>query len=252
MKIENVFQLELSRSELLWLVDTLGFVQFPLLGVENLSNDIQSDELTIAQQKLLDRGLVTYQPNSGWQVEKMLMVISQLIANPDKVLMSQIWNRDGTSRRAFAYPSQDFPLFVEDAGCLHFTLHPRPSGLVAQQQAFFKLPAKPILARKSFSVPNKVLPYFLNVTESEINVAFAESGISEKEAVKLVKSLEVIKSMGIQSTLLSRDGDLESISQKYLIWNDKNIFGGVWAKEVQATEFKAFIVSSAYKWIRAG
>jgi hypothetical protein len=251
MKTENVFQLELSRSELLWLADILGFVQFPLLGVENPSNDIQV-ELTIAQQKLQDRGLVTYQPNLGWQVEKMLMVISQLIANPDKVLMSQIWNRDGTSRRAFAYPSQDFPLFVEDTDSLHFTLHSRPSGLVAQQQAFFKLPAKPILARKSFSIPNKVLPYFLSLTEGEINVALAESGIGEKEAVKLAKSLEGIKSMGIQSTLLSHDGDLESISQTYLIWNDKNIFGGVWAKEVPVTEFRAFIVSSAYKWVTAG
>jgi len=210
MKTENVFQLELSRSELLWLVDILGFVQFPLLGVENLSNDIQS-ELTIAQQKLQKRGLVTYKPNSGWQVEKMLMVISQLIANPDKVWMSQIWNRDGTFRRAFAYPSQDFSLFVEDAGSLHFTLHSRPSGLVTQQQAFFKLPAKPIPSQKSFSVPNNVFPHFLTLSESEINVILLESGIGKEEAVSLAKSLEAIKSMSIQSIMQSRDGDLEVV-----------------------------------------
>lgn len=248
MKTENVFQIELSRSELLWLADILGFVQFPLLGIANSANDIQS-EMTIARQKLQDRGLVTYQPNLGWQVEKMLVVISQLIANPDKVLMSQIWNRDGTSRQALAYPSQDFPLFVEDLGSLHFALHPRPSGLVGQQKAFFKLPAKPVFARKSFSVPNEVFPHFLTLTESEINAILVESGIGKKEAASLAKSLEAIKSMSIQSIMQSRDGDLEVVGQKCLLWNAKNIFGGASVGEARATEFKAFLLRSMYKWI---
>lgn len=248
MKTESVFQLELSRSDLLWLAGILGFVEFPLLGIANPVSDIQS-EMTIEQEKLRERGLVTYQPNSGWQVEKVLMLISQLIANPDRVLMLQIWNRNGTSKRAFAYPSQDFPLFVQDTGSLHFTLHPRPSGLVTQQQTFLKLPAKPILTQNSFFVLNKILPYFLYLTENEITARLAESGIGKKEAVSLAKSLKVIKSVGIQSNVKFREGDLEIVGKKCLLWNAKNIFEGVSADEVQTTEFKSILTSEANKWI---
>jgi hypothetical protein len=247
MKIENFFQLELSRSELQLLAGILGFIQFPLLGVDPAANDEHG--LVAAQEKLQERGLATYKPNSGWQVEKTLMVISQLIANPDNILMLQTWDKSGVVGRAFAYPSQDFPLFVEDLGDLKFTLHSRPSGLLAQQKAFFKLPAKATLAKKSFFVPNEIFPQFLHITVSELNTALTKKRIDEKETASLIKFLKLINSVGVQTTLQSRYGDLEIISQKCMIWNEKNIFGGMFKRESQTTELKSFTTSGVNKWL---
>ncbi len=248
MKSENVFQLELSRLELLWLANILGYVQFPLLEIDSSVGDVRS-ELPIVQKELQERGLITYQANYGWQVEKVLVVISQLIANPDKVLVQQICNKDGTIRRIFVYPSLEFPLLIEDDGSLLITLHPEPDSLIAKQKTILKLPAKPTLAKTTFSVPNKVLPNFLNLTKSEINVRLVESGLSEKDAAELTKFLESIQAMCTQSVLQSKEGDLMITNQKSLIWNQKQIFGGLLETDISSTEFKAFDVGSAHKWL---
>lgn len=230
MTSDDHFCLLFTRPELLWLAGVLGYVQFPFLNIPPanvLDMDMEAG-LEKAQANMQERGLVVRLPGSGWQVERLVIAITQVIANPESMQLLQLWTKDGAVKRAFVYPNSDFPLFVEETEVLEFTLHSGPSGLVSQKQAFFKLPVKAAIAQIPIQMihPEKNILLLWNSSEEIAIEKIMETGGSKQQAGRLAKVLGKIVSMGSLTNLISTKGDLEIGEQQCLLWNEKNIWGG--------------------------
>jgi hypothetical protein len=231
MKSNDLFRLKLNHSELLWLAGVMGYIQFPLLGIpkDNASDTDLEAELRMAQATIQDRGLALYLSGSGWQVDRLVVALTQVIANPESVQILQTWTKAGISNRAFVYPNLDFPLFVEEKNDdLEFTLHSGPSGLVAQKQAFFELPVKAAIAQISIRMvhPEEITPLLWNSSEEIATERIMETGRSKQQAGRLAKVLRQMVRMGSLTNLISTEGDLKIVEQQCLLWSDKNIWGG--------------------------
>jgi len=251
MTSNKPFQFEITHSELRWLAEVLGYVQFPFLGVPN-KNESDTDleaEMKMAQAKMQERGLATYLPGAGWQVERLVIALTQMIANPDSVQMLQTWKKNGTTKRAFVYPNLDVSLFAEETNALEFTFHSGPSGLVAQKQAFFGLPTKIPISKKKFHIPASLIHLIMTPKAGVLTASLEETGFDKKKATELTNFLGHISLIGIQTIYNSTEGDLCVHEKKCLIYNNKGIWGGVLEHALQSIEFIPLKRPEVFKWL---
>jgi len=226
MNSNKNFQFEVTPSELRWLAEVLGYVRFPLFNIPK-NNESEMDlveELKIAQATIQERGLAAPLPGFGWQVERLIVALTQLIANPDFVQVLQIWFKDGTRRRAFIYPNNDLPLLVEVGDVLQFTLHSDLHELNTQKQDFSNLPPKFAVAQTSFQFPMPGQSQSLAWNSSEkfsISNMMDTLGSDRWEGL-----LGQMTTMGVITDLGSTEDGFEIRDQKSLFWNKKNIWGG--------------------------
>jgi hypothetical protein len=220
------FHFEITSSELRWLAEVLGYVKFPLFNIPN-KNESEMDlvgELKIAQSKIQERGLAAPLPGSGWQVERLVVALMQVIANPDLVQVLQIWHKDGTYRRTLIYPNNDLPLLVEVSDVLQFTIHSDLHELNTQKQDFSNLPPKFAVAQTSFQFPMPGQPHSLAWNSSE---EFSISNLMDTLGSDGWEDLlGQMTTMGVITDLGSTEDGFEIRDQKSLFWNRKNIWGG--------------------------
>ena len=220
------FHFETTSSELRWLAEVLGYVQFPLFNIpkKNESEMDLVEELKIAQAKIQERGLAAPLSGSGWQVERLVVALTQLIANPDLVQVLQIWFKDGTFRRAFIYPNEDLPLFVEVSDVLQFTLYSNPHELNTQKQVFFNIPPKFAFGQTPFQFSMPSQPHSLAWNSSE---EFSITNMMETLGSDGWEGLfGRMTTVGVITDLGSTEDGFDIREQKYLFWNRKNIWGG--------------------------
>ena len=221
------FHFEITSSELRWLAEVLGYVQFPLFDTpkKNESKIDLVENIKIAEAKIQDRGLATPLPGSGWQVERLIIALTQLIANPDLVQVLQIWFKDGTPRLAFIYPNEDFPLFVEVSDVLQFTLHSDPHELNTQKQYFINLPPKLAVAQTSFQFPMPGQAHSLAWNSSEeLSISNLMGTLDSDGWERLFGQMTTI---GVITDLVSTEDGFDIQEQKCLLWDRKNIWGGL-------------------------
>ncbi len=226
MSSNKRFQFELSPSELRWLVEVLGYVQFPLFGIpkKNETEMELVEELEIGKAKIQERGFARLLSRSGWQVERLIIAITQLIANPDSVQILQIWHKDGDPRRALIYPNLDLPLFVEVTDVLKFTVHSDHNELNIHKRDFFNLSSRLAVGRTSFQItlPRQSRSLSWNSFEDlPISSMMNSLGTSVWNSL-----LTRVTTMGLITHFWSSEDGFDIREQKCLFWNKVNVWGG--------------------------
>lgn len=173
-------------------------------------------------------GLLVYRRDVGWRVNSVILVLLQIIANPDVAVRMQIKEKSGGAKTAYAYPHPDFPLFVVAPNDnLEFTFHPSINDLFFHAWAFLDLPnnlkhnIKPTNVISSEYLA-RLFREFSDITVDMLNNVHP----LEADAPNLASLFQKIEYVGTISNMISAEGELSVISSCYLFWGHNIIWEG--------------------------
>lgn len=229
MKSNDFFRFNLKKSQLRWLISTLGYVEIPLIGMagrDTVPTNAKT-EFENAQTELEKANFISNVKGSGWQVHELLILLMQIIANPVTVYVLQYSDRSGASKRALAYPVPNFPLFLEEKGELEFTLYSASGSLLVQAMNFFNLPVVSPNMGDTISIgnPELVIPKAW-ISAQEVSHDAAGTGFPPEDVSALIKFVDQIDKICILSKLARNEDELRTATSTYLFWNNTNIWGG--------------------------
>jgi len=225
MITENCFQIELARLDLTWLGNLLGYIQFPFLGEETKA-PLDENQIKMIQRNMQNRGLVLYAPAKVWQVDGTLLVIAEIISNPEVLIEICTFSRGGKGKRVLIYPSTDFPLFVEVSDTLVFTIYAQLDELVVQQKKILHLLEKKESSGEVFSIPRTLIPSVLQVSQNKITEDMKEFGINKGEVENIAELINTFSFMGLRTRYIFRDGDPFLEHQDCILSNNNQVWIG--------------------------
>lgn len=257
--VNKPFQFEITYPELRWLAEILGYIQFPLLAEpESIGSSLLDarSETLIAQNKIQERGFAAFVRGSGWQIEKLIIAISQIMVNPEVVQVIQLWKEGGKLQKFLVYPLFELPLVIEEGKDeLTFTIYPEKKNLLAQIPSFFVLPVKTTNAKTSLCLSRTViqrLPSLISSPKKAIVNQLSSLGMDNDSIEKLVKIIGKSTHISVISNMKTKDGDLEIDGQKYIFWDSSTILAGVWGFNDEVIRFETLSLAEAKDWILEG
>jgi hypothetical protein len=243
MKHNIFFSLELTRLELSWLAGNLGCIQFPLLGISPEMNTTP-DELN-AQDSLSKRGLIKVERRL--HVDRILLLLAQLLANPEIIFSFYVLRRSGIENNWYAYPFKDFTLVVKKNDVYKFILS---KDMDLSKEDFSDLPSRTSVNQKFFSISRDLILSLVNIIPENVSLGFSNTDSPSKKVTR-GDNVPVKQMSGVIIRCLHEwvNGDLSIVKKSYMTWNEY----GVWKSDDMGVDnifrFKSCNLRQAVKWI---
>lgn len=229
MKYKGSLTLNFTLFEIVWLAKTIGYVRIPFLNFVDKNQDdaMIRSELDVAKCQLLERELIYFSKKASWSIDRLLLVLMELIANPPQILTMRLVSRDGSTRNARVYRGQEFSLLVVETDGWEFTVYESFDELLGQVRNIVDMPAVSKATGTPIFLKNFESMSYGTWINPGVVTGFGLRRLASADTVLGMDFLTAAENMVVLSEFKSEDGDLYLKNSRYFFWNKECVWTGI-------------------------